>query len=75
MVSSIEGAKVTKRDMCPKGKTTPPQLRRVSWSLVVSQRTEQKREDSFPYFNEGEVVDEVREVLPVRLLIGRRILQ
>ena len=43
-MSSIDGAKVTYRDMCPMGKTTPPQSRRVSWSLVVSQRTEQKRD-------------------------------
>ena len=43
-MSSIDGAKDTYRDMCPMGKTKPPQFKRVSWSLVVSQRTEQKQD-------------------------------
>jgi len=42
-VSSIDGGKDTSKDMCPIGKTRPPQFKRVSWSLVVSQRTDQKR--------------------------------
>ncbi len=43
-VSSIVWAKDTKRDMCPNDITRPPQFSRASWSLVVSQRTEQKRD-------------------------------
>ena len=43
-MSSIDGARVTYRDMCPTGKTRPPPFRRVSLSLVVSQRTEQKQD-------------------------------
>ena len=43
-MSSIDGEKDTYNDMCPIGKTMPPQLKRVSWSPVASQRTEQKRD-------------------------------
>ncbi len=34
----------------PKGITRPPQFRRASWSLVVSQRTEQKRDCRVRFF-------------------------
>ena len=46
MSSIDDGAKDMYRDIYPMGKTRPPHFSRVSWSLVVSHKTEQKRNSS-----------------------------
>ena len=43
-MSSIDGEKDIHKEMCSMSKTRPPHFKRVSWSLVVSQMTEQKRD-------------------------------
>ncbi len=61
----------------PEGQDDAPTVKEGVWVAcdLAEDRAKTRFQEPFPYFVEGEDFDEVREVLPVRLLIGRRVLQ